>query len=499
MGNVPAKESRSRSHSQASATSLASGNSPLLPAILSSLGGSRSRARSHSGAFSLNNPNLLGILSSNSVGSTAGGLLGGLPSDRKKRQEEKDRQKEQHYLDLVVRYHENVDGGYLAPYGTYKSNLDFNTEVVRSLIIGRRLAPFYTPLQDFDLSWSDSELVVLLSQLTLHLIETAYSDEEDEEDVDSRKLHKSANYYRRQEQKARLKQIVAAAKEAQKQEEQVFLEDKMRLKSNLVSYSQLPDLPSRDLLLALYRNASECPICFLYFPLSFNISRCCHQPICSECFVQIKRLDPHPPHDDPSQTSSNPNETPHTLISEAANCPFCAMPDFGVTYNSFSHISTGIEGMTKPGMFKAFANIPEDDSVIDDSTSSPTGSSSMSPQRRSRISNSSPAPARRRSSLAASDPSVITIDMIRPDWELKLLSARNRLARKAATATAIHASNLLIDNGGSARRNSSASQSAGVLLRTMEDRMIEEALRLSLIDEEERKRKAQEEEQKKGK
>ena len=31
-----------------------------------------------------------------------------------------------------------------------------------------------------------------------------------------------------------------------------------------------------------------------------NISRCCLQPICSECFVQIKRLDPHPPHDDQS-------------------------------------------------------------------------------------------------------------------------------------------------------------------------------------------------------
>ena len=38
----------------------------------------------------------------------------------------------------------------------------------------------------------------------------------------------------------------------------------------------------------------------LYYPKHLNISRCCLQPICSECFVQIKRLDPHPPHDDQS-------------------------------------------------------------------------------------------------------------------------------------------------------------------------------------------------------
>ncbi|KAG7192370.1 SNF1-interacting protein [Scheffersomyces spartinae] len=491
MGNAPAKESRSRSHSQASTTSMISN---LLPTILSSLGAGRSRARSYSGAFSVNTNNtnsagLLGILGgSNSIGSAGG--------DKKKRQEEKVKQKELHYQDLVVRYYENVDGGYLAPYGTYKSNLDFNTEIVRNLVIARRLAPFYTPLQDFDPSWSDNELVVLLSQLTLHLIETAYSEDEDEDDdIDSRKLHKSANYYRRQEQRTKLKQIIAVAKETQKHEEQVFLEDKLKLKSTQSQdQSQILDLPSRDLLLALYRNASECPICFLYFPQHFNISRCCHQPICSECFVQIKRLDPHPPHDDPSQTSSNPNETPHTLISEPANCPFCAMPDFGVTYTSPSHISTGIEGMTKPGLFKSFANIPEDDSVIMDvSPSSPaTGSSSLSPQRRSRMSGSSPVgggyPARRRSSLAASDPAVVTIDMIRPDWEQKLISARNRLARKAATATAIHASNLLIDDNNSGR----SSQAGSVLLRTMEDRMVEEALRLSLLDEEERRRKAQE-------
>src|SRR5205814_1664603 len=35
----------------------------------------------------------------------------------------------------------------------------------------------------------------------------------------------------------------------------------------------------------LYKDATECPICFLYYPPYLNRTRCCDQPICSECFV----------------------------------------------------------------------------------------------------------------------------------------------------------------------------------------------------------------------
>ncbi|KAI9008568.1 hypothetical protein DFJ74DRAFT_360406 [Hyaloraphidium curvatum] len=60
----------------------------------------------------------------------------------------------------------------------------------------------------------------------------------------------------------------------------------------------------------LYRNSIECPICFLYYPRNINWSRCCDQPICSECFVQIQR----PESGDP------------------AACPFCVEPNFGIIY-----------------------------------------------------------------------------------------------------------------------------------------------------------------------
>ncbi|CAO3681091.1 unnamed protein product [Rhizopus stolonifer] len=62
----------------------------------------------------------------------------------------------------------------------------------------------------------------------------------------------------------------------------------------------------------LYNNAVECPICFLYYPPHINYSRCCGQPICTECFIQIHR----------------PIETP----SVPSSCPFCTQENYGITY-----------------------------------------------------------------------------------------------------------------------------------------------------------------------
>jgi len=81
-----------------------------------------------------------------------------------------------------------------------------------------------------------------------------------------------------------------------------------------------------------YLGAVECPICFLVrapnltmrmakahaqnYPSNINTSRCCQQPICTECFVQIKRGEATLTH----------------LESEPACCPFCVETDFGVIY-----------------------------------------------------------------------------------------------------------------------------------------------------------------------
>lgn len=469
MGNVPAKEGRSRSGSYTGSTS-----------IYSESGGiTRTGRRNTTSSIIFNAAHL--------------------PDHHKKSKshEEKEKQREKHYLNLIVRYYENVDGGYLAPFGTYKSNLDYNTNIVRDLIVNRKLAPFYTPLQDFSPAWTDDELLILVSQLPLHSIDTAYSAEEEVDDVDNHKIHKSSNYYKRQEQKLKLQALIDRMKQVQKDEESKYLDEKLR--TRVIDHVVDSDLPLKQLLLRLYKGATECPICFLYYPNIMNYSRCCRQPICSECFVQIKRLDPHPPHDDTSNDPSS-NELPHTLISEAANCPYCAMPDFGVTYEPPRGISTGANGIKASNWHPAslFGSIPED-AVF-----------SSSPERSDELAVPMPSPtkARRRSSVAADAPGVITTDFIRPDWEQKLASARNKLARKAATASAIHASNLLISgdnnnsessNNSSGDRNRRASHENGGRsttarynqLQSVEERMIEQALRLSILDEEERKRKAE--------
>lgn len=428
-----------------------------------------------------------------------------------KKSEDKHKLKEKHLLDLVVRVRDNVDGGYLAPFGIYRQNLDYNTDIVRALIVARRLAPFYTPLQDWDASWTPHEVATLVLQTPLHALDAAFEEEND--DVDDHKIHRLANFFRRQELKKRHQELVERAREIQRRCEAEYTQFKA---------SHDPAVLSEDLLVRLYGDASECPICFLYFPQNLNQSRCCGQPICTECFVQIRRLDPHPPHD-----AEDKDEVPQTLISQPALCPYCAMADFGVTYERPSDICVGLGGAMAPGDYKlgklgtsgkgGSSGTPTSENggangsngAKENGVSAQTGSNAhsehtgrivlptntqtqilgsalplgdtavVSDDEESPAETHTPTP-RRRSSVPADADGVITTDYIRPDWEQKLASAKSKLARKAATASAIHASNLILNESGSTQQLQ--------YLESLEDRMVEEAMRLLLLDEEERRR-----------
>lgn len=280
----------------------------------------------------------------------------------------------------------------------------------------------------------------------------------------------------------------------------------------------------------LYKDATECPICFIYYPPYLNKTRCCDQPICSECFVQIKRPDPHPPeheHNDPSNPSppqAAAQENPDTLVSEPANCPYCQQPEFGVTY--------------EPPPFRrglAYANLAAVNHGSAMSSSSSLNSA-VSPTLK-------PINGRRRTtSVSASDATVITTDKVRPDWATKLANARNHAARRSAAATALHTAAYMMGNGVSTEsrsfgfsgrfgrsRDSPADSTSGTptgqgpdsaarlaafstlaehhaqrqrevetesgsrgrrsRVEDLEDMMMMEAIRLSLVAEEERKRK----------
>lgn len=196
----------------------------------------------------------------------------------------------------------------------------------------------------------------------------------------------------------------------------------------------------------LYKDASECPICFLYYPPYLNRTRCCDQPICSECFVQIKRPDPHPPeHGEPhhqnasaengSSEERSGSDQENQLVSEPSACPFCVQPEFGVTY--------------APPPFRRGLAYAGSNGLALASASSPLSSSSSL--------GSMPSPPitgrRRATSLSASDPTVITTDKVRPDWATKLANARAHAARRSAAATALHTAAYLMNAPGSETRS----------------------------------------------
>lgn len=294
--------------------------------------------------------------------------------------------------------------------------------------------------------------------------------------------------------------------------------------------------------LFLYKDATECPICFLSYPRYLNHTRCCDQPICSECFVQIKRPDPHFPEghneDDPNH---NPEETAGLLVSEPACCPYCTQPDFGVSYMP-PPFRRGLTYTISPTALGATSAAMSSNSSV----TSATLSSTLSPP-------ASGAGRRRNQSLSASSPNVILTDRIRPEWATKLQAARAHQARRSAAATALHTAAFLVGNADNrafrsrfGRRNTGGSGTTGGptgesnnaddenidsgsripsqsspdpsnrgvasrgptsatagggrnRLDDLEEMMFMEAVRLSLAAEEERKQKAGKEERKDAK
>ncbi len=193
----------------------------------------------------------------------------------------------------------------------------------------------------------------------------------------------------------------------------------------------------------LYKDAMECPICFLYYPPHLNRTRCCDQSICSECFVQIKRPDPHPPdHGDPgSPTTAEGFETSEVdadsnLVSEPAACPFCVQPEFGIIYD--------------PPPFRRgliYVNHPSAQTVASAASAMSSSSSLSSFSGNGGLISQTNHARRRTTSMSATAPNVITTDRVRPDWAQKLSSARAHAARRSAAATALHTAAYLMGNG----------------------------------------------------
>lgn len=193
----------------------------------------------------------------------------------------------------------------------------------------------------------------------------------------------------------------------------------------------------QTLEVALYKEVQECPICFLDYPPFLNRTRCCDQPICSECFVQIKRPDPHFPEHHGEEVEPRETDTESQLVSEPATCPYCQAPEFGVTYEPPSF---------RRGLAYASPSIPVGSSL--NASSSSLSASSPGPSCQPQ-----PMTRRRAQSLAANAPGVITTDHVRPDWKIKLEALRAHQARRAAAATALHTATYLMGNNSEGTRS----------------------------------------------
>ena len=125
-------------------------------------------------------------------------------------------------------HEETVDFGYLTPQGVYTGPRDWNQSIVAQLICERRLAPFYRPLEDYDESWDDEQILAHRKEPPQDpdSPSEASSSRPDTGSISSSRSHKRGH-----------------------------------ASTNSKETIRHPEA-------AIYRGAIECPICFLVRPLS---------------------------------------------------------------------------------------------------------------------------------------------------------------------------------------------------------------------------------------
>ncbi|KAE8218867.1 hypothetical protein CF319_g7331 [Tilletia indica] len=287
-----------------------------------------------------------------------------------------------------------VDGGALIPQGVYSGAQDYDHSIVQRCIHERKLAPFYKSFEDED---PDAHTIAESYPHLTHALQSLQQQAAAASSSSSASHSRSASA-------SSASSPTAAASSA------LSTSPSSPVRSGATSphdhhhhvYSKTSPPPPPTSLLP--HPLTECPICFLYYPSPLNFTRCCEQPICTECFVQIKRADPN---------HTNPPS------SEPATCPYCMEANFGVVYRPPPSLlakgggqgSSSSSGGTSAAVAAA-GNI----------ASSVVGAVSARAEMAS---------GRRRKSFGHTDPEVITIDMIRPDWEDKLRQAQAAIARRA--------------------------------------------------------------------
>ncbi|KAK5633256.1 hypothetical protein RRF57_008971 [Xylaria bambusicola] len=559
MGNTHTKEERAGSHHHGSGTTNEAGGSGIL--------GSGRNGESYGGRRS-SRPELgpLGI----AVIGSSGSRHQDVPFERRETKAEREARKLEKERAARIKERErsmkeeHVDGGYLVTMGIYTASEDFNKPAVRQLQIERKIAPFWRGLDDFNETWAEHQIIAAARGLEIppadqvpeHLVPQPQPSHDSPEasssnlnsltvPIGARTLSASSDRTASHPASAVTSPTSPNAPKATSPLKQP--KKALAAALNLSRNNSQPEIAPREINLPrdpfvngqalevfLYKEGEECPLCLMYYPPYLNRTRCCCQLICSECFVQIKRPDPHFPehHGDgpnPAESEPNPEENNECLIMEPAKCPYCTQSEFGVTYDP-PPFRRGLTYAFPPSSLGAMSTAMSSTSSVN---------SSLSPAA------ASPRPSRRRAqSVSANAPGVVTADRIRPDWTGKLATARAHQRRRAAAADALHHAAFVMGNqesrtffgrtsrftrratgnyrgaespGSSANANDGANDTppghdpGGLPVAPrggnreridaahLESLMMAEAIRLSLADEEDRRKKAEKEARKEAK
>ncbi|SCZ96627.1 BZ3500_MvSof-1268-A1-R1_Chr4-4g07493 [Microbotryum saponariae] len=419
-----------------------------------------------------------------------------------------------------------VDGGTLEPSShLFASSVqDYSRPVVHRLILERRLAPFHLGLDDYEDEWTVEQIVEALDEAerqAARKLQDAHASAveaviEAEATMQTTPLGST--------RKSKDSQVAVAHATIHRERLAELIKHRER---RAAATSNRPDreVARQDLAKQYLGKAVECPICFLYYPPPMVHTRCCDQPICTECFVQIKRAEPTTTH----------------LESEPAACPFCMEPNFGCVYTkemvsllSYRIVlrATRFGASERPVLtrkrFFRIRQAPARPTVAQNDSNGSESSFSI-------VAGVADEQKRRRKSFAHTEKEVVTTDQVHPDWEAKVEAMRATVARRAnrrivfrqvgerlipvgvtsgragdgsnptmssmqlppgfaaQVAAAMDSSATGRSSRSSRRRNQEmAEMLAGLGGQDLEELMIEEAMRISMLEDEARQRKERE-------
>ncbi|KAG4096476.1 hypothetical protein H8356DRAFT_1275865 [Neocallimastix lanati (nom. inval.)] len=375
------------------------------------------------------------------------------------------RKKSNEFVDQQINY------GSLVTKGIYTSTPEYDIDVVRGFILKKKLSPFYKGMEDYSdnpypgASSSSNNQDTLNESTNQNLTSNNDNSINKNNNNDSNSIDVS--------KKKSLRRNSLSESRGRRSRHGSFSSSKFKNsyhnngnKSDTEDsiYSSSPSFPSSTSSIKVepghsiyskeefFKYPIECPICFLYYPRNINYTRCCDQPICTECFIQIKR------------TFQNPEPT---------CCPYCVQPNFGVTYLS-------PDSEEYQNQYEVLVKAKEQ----------------HDPNFEKLLSQGSTPGKKRRNVISHTDPHIVTSDDIYPGWMLKYeqyqreqqrleaMRARNfnaQVNNNAAIALLNAFLQLPIPEANNIRRNrnDSSLQNIG---NDLEEIMLLEAIRRSLAD-----------------